>query len=181
QFLATVNTMPEWARVKTERITKDFLWNGNKRGLIDWKWVTAPKDEGGLNMPSINTRCEAIEIMWGKKWLAPQQKRPTWGFVLDEIINMNIPKSPIIDREARVNWVLQNWHESDAKWAQIPRKAKSMINVLRKYNVGVEALKISKETKNKMPIWHHIDASSNHLWSKKSARCLRREHQVITV
>ncbi|KAF8827360.1 hypothetical protein HHX47_DHR5000756 [Lentinula edodes] len=181
QFLATVNTMPKWVQERTSKLTKDFLWKDKKRGLIDWKWVTSPKEQGGLNMPSIEMRCEAIEIMWAKKWLAPPGKRPTWAFVLDEIINMNVTKRPIIDEEARINWVTQNWHESDATWAKIPVRIQTMLKTVRKYNIGIEALKISPNTKGMMPIWHHIDAQSNMLWSKKAAKCLRRIHKVVTV
>lgn len=181
QFLATVNSMPEWAQKATTKITKAFIWDGRKKGLIDWKWVTAQKEEGGLNMPSIELRCEAIEIMWLQKWLSTPDKRHTWAYILDELLTLNMPKKPIKEKSALQNWVLQNWHESDAEWNKLPKRIKTMLKVARKYNISVDPLKVALDTKRDMPIWHHIETTSNQQYNKKYAKCLRNFHSIKTV
>ena len=49
---------------------KDFLWNRQQRGLMEYKMTTAPREKGGLGIPDIKTRLEVIQIMWLKSYLA---------------------------------------------------------------------------------------------------------------
>ena len=38
--------------------------------------VIAPREEGGLGIPSIETRNKAIQVMWLKKYLAKPEEKP---------------------------------------------------------------------------------------------------------
>jgi len=58
-----------------EKQIKDFLWN-DKKATINWEEVSQPKENRGLNMPNIEMRIEAIQIMWLKKYLTPKNERP---------------------------------------------------------------------------------------------------------
>ena len=181
-FLATVNGMPKDIEEKMKSLFKNFLWDNKKRGLMEWKQVIAPREQGGLGVPDIRARIEAIELMWVKKWLTPQKNKPKWTYIMDEIVNNNIAKSPMIDKESRINWLKQSWHESKAKNVKISKGVTNMLKVARKYNITLEPLKYSKETKNDEPLWHNrLMTEANYQWNKKSSRCLRELHDIETI
>ena len=180
-FLATVNGMPKDVEEKMTRMFKDFVWDGKPRGLMQWKAAVAPRNKGGLNMPDVKSRLEAIQTMWIKKWLAPEGKRPTWAFIMDEILKKNIAKNPVIHPEATMNWALQSWHESESKDAKISSGIRNLLKTARKFNLEFIAQRISTETKKKLPFWHNIEVNNNYLWNKKAAKCLRDKCNVRTV
>ncbi|KAF9455795.1 hypothetical protein BDZ94DRAFT_1179178 [Collybia nuda] len=125
---------------------------------------------------------DAIQVIWLKKWLSPEKNRPVWAYLTDEIIHRNIAKNPMVEPRSRQSWILQSWHESMAKQAKISPMIREMLRVARKYNIGIDARKISKRTKGEMPIWHHSEAvEANYHWNKKAARCLRNNHQIRKV
>ena len=177
-FLATVNGMPKETQEKMQKQMRSFLWEG-KRGKISWNKATKNRDEGGLGIPDIKIRTEAIQIMWMKQFL--KDKRPKWAYVTDRIIAKNITRTPIVTEDNHINWITQSWHESEASWSKIPPYIREMLQVARKYNIGIEAIKISKKTKEQLPIWHHIASLDNYGWNKKAAKCLRKNHNIQTI
>jgi len=179
-FLATVNGMPKETEKKMQKEMKLFLWNG-KRGKVSWKEATRRRTEGGLGMPDMKARNEAIQIIWLQKYLTPGNKRPRWAFIVDRILAKNAVKKPIVDENSKISWIMQTWHESEASWSKIPNEIKEMLKVARKYNAGIDVINVSLKTKKEMPIWHHIAATDNYGWNKKAARTLRNNHKVKTV
>jgi ribonuclease HI len=180
-FLATVNGMPKDIEEIMQKNMKDFLWEGKERGLVRWQIAITDKKEGGLGMPDLRSRLEAIEIMHLKKYLASKELRPKWAWVVDEILFQNTTPKPMIDDESKISWILQTWHESMGKESRISKRNREMLRIGRKYNIGFDTPKISKDTKSDMPMWHHIAATNNYLWNKKGARQLRKTHKVKTV
>ena len=181
-FLATVNGMPRDVENKMKKLFKDFLWDGKKRGLMSWNQVIAPKEQGGLNIPDIRTRIEALDIMWIKKWLTPNKIKPKWTYILDEVLSLNIAKTPMIDEECRINWIKQSWHESEAKDSKLSKGIKNMLKTARKHNISLEPLKYSKKIKEEELLWHNrLMTEANYQWNKKSARCIRINHDVNTL
>jgi len=69
-FLATINGMPKDIQKRMEEQIRTFLWD-NKKATMNWKEASQPREIEGLNMPNIETRIETIQIMWLKKYLAP--------------------------------------------------------------------------------------------------------------
>ncbi|KAG1836343.1 hypothetical protein C8R48DRAFT_583196, partial [Suillus tomentosus] len=179
-FLATVCGMPKNFETQIGEITKDFLWDGRKRGLITMNQAARSISEGGLGIPDISTRLEAIEIIWLKKWLR-SGKRPAWAVLTDEIIRLNVTPIPITEPKSRISWLLQSWHESQTESARIPNTITRMLKVARKYNIGIDFLHAKKSVKDEMPIWHHPAIKNNYLWNKPAARCLRNTHNIETV
>ena len=59
------------------KIMKDFIWDGNKGGLMRLDYTAKIREKGGLGMPHLKTRMKAIDIMWLKKYLDTPDKRPT--------------------------------------------------------------------------------------------------------
>lgn len=176
-FLATVNGIPNDIIEIMHKEMANFLWDG-KRSTMTWKQVIMPRSKGGLSIPDLHIRKEAIIIKWIKQWLSNPETRPTWAHVIDQIIFENIAPEPKIEAESRMNWILQTWHEIGLGGSTLPTFVKDMTKVARKYNIGFDALKISQEMKSIFPLWHHIGANSNYLWNKKAAKCLRNNHQV---
>jgi hypothetical protein len=56
-----------------------------------------------------------------------------------------------------------------------------MLKIAKKYNIGIDAMKISVDTKRKLPIWHHIAITDNYTWNKKATKCIRENHKIKTV
>ncbi|TBU21070.1 hypothetical protein BD311DRAFT_707238, partial [Dichomitus squalens] len=56
-----------------------------------------------------------------------------------------------------------------------------MLKIGRKYNAGISVLKVSKEVKESMVIWHHPAVINNYYWNKRTSRCLRLNHNIYTV
>lgn len=181
-FLATVNGMPKAVQDKMDKLIKDFIWNGKSRGLLQWKFATWERKMGGLNMPDINARADAIAIMWIKKWLKPNQEQPLWAKITDEMIRQLAQKKPMIEENSKEVWVMQSWNEVDSltptNGKKTPESIKHLLKATRKYNVGLDGLRLAKETKEALPAWHTAGVTHNHHWNKKSARTLRNEYGV---
>src|SRR5882724_6291508 len=71
-FLAAVNGIPDHVESEMTKIMKDFIWDGNKRGLMRLDNTAKIREKGGLGMPNLKTRMKAIDIMWLKKFLDTQ-------------------------------------------------------------------------------------------------------------
>jgi exonuclease III len=179
-FLATVNGMPQDVRKKMNRNMRNFLWEG-KKGTMSWDEVIAPREIGGLNIPDIEIRYQAITIMWLKKWLSSKE-RPGWAYVADEIIATAVQQKPLVDNESTIQWALQNWNEVNSVNKDVlPKCLTEMLSTARKVNLGIETRAANAETKRELPVWHHIAVDSNHIWNKKAARCLRKNHNILSV
>jgi len=76
-FLVAVNGMPDHIEKEIIKIMKDFIWDGNQRGLMRLDYTAETREKGGLGMPDLKTRMKAIDIMWLKKFLDTPEKRPT--------------------------------------------------------------------------------------------------------
>ena len=179
-FLATVNGLPKDVEKRMTKMYKEFMWKG-KRGLMSWNQIIATRKEGGLNIPDLKARAEAIQVMWIKKWLSSDTDRPIWTYGLDAIIANNIAKNPKVDNDSRLSWVLQSWHESEAKDIQITKETRYMLQVARKHNVQINHPKYSNDLKQAWPLWFHSQVTNNYLWNKKNAKHIRQVHGVKTV
>ena len=112
-------------------------------------------------MPNIETRIEAIQIMWLKKYLVPKYKRPDWAYVVDQIIFNNVQKNPKITRQNRISWIFQSWNETRKK-DTIPKFISEMIKIGRKYKIGYDVLEAGPKPRQLLPIWHHIGIEDNY-------------------
>ncbi|KAF8867743.1 hypothetical protein CPB84DRAFT_1698413, partial [Gymnopilus junonius] len=182
-FLATVNGMPKSVEQRMLKLYQKLLWGEDKAGLMTWGKAINKKDIGGLNVPDIRSRLEAIELTWIKRWLAPKEERPAWAYVLDSILFANVRPSPKLDRQTKISWIFQTWHEAKGPQAKISPQVQYMLEVARKYNITVQAPKFSLETKERMPIWLHPlgITNNNYIVNKKAAKCLRIDHDVRTI
>ena len=129
---------------------KDFLWN-DKKVTMNWKEATQPREIGELDMPNIEMRIEAIQIMQLKKYLTPKNKRPDQAYVVDQIIFNNLQKAPKIAKENKISQIFQSWNETGKK-DTIPNFVNEMIKVGRKYKVGYDILEAGPKPRKLLPI-----------------------------
>jgi len=77
QFLTQVQGMPDAVEKALMKIATTFIWDNDSSPRIALHMLQRPLEEGGLNLLNINTRNEAIDIMWLKTYLNFTQTRPT--------------------------------------------------------------------------------------------------------
>ena len=179
-FLATVNGIPNHIIDQIHKNMRHFVWDG-KKGSLNWKEAVMPREKGGLALPDLYVHKDCITISWIKRWLTKHKNRPTWAYIVDEIIFENVAKDPHIDDLSKISWILQSWHEKTLANSTIPTFIKEMLSTARKYNIGIDAPKLSLGTKKALPIWSHIGAKNKYKENKKSAKCLRNNHGLKTV
>ncbi|KAF8267288.1 hypothetical protein EI94DRAFT_1581726, partial [Lactarius quietus] len=107
QYLAKVQGMPQQTEKAIQKIINEFLWDNEKPPCIATSTLELPLEKGGLNLLSVNTRNEAIEIMWLKSYLNFSPMRPTWAIFTDLLINAVAP--PNISPLGRLNTYTQRW------------------------------------------------------------------------
>jgi len=176
--------MPDHIENEMTKIMKDFIWDGNKRGLVRLDYAAEAREKGGLGMPDLKTRMKAIDIMWLKKYLNTPEKRPTWCWVADALIKGDtyLHSTPRVEELARLKWALQTWRTRQGKHSKLPDCIKRMLKVAEKYNVRVQARKTDPSLKGNMIIWHHTyGAKNNYNMNKPASKCLRKNHKIRTV
>jgi len=55
-FLAAVNGMPDHIQNEMTKIKNDFIWDGNKRGLMRLGYTAEIREKGGLGMPDLTMK-----------------------------------------------------------------------------------------------------------------------------
>ncbi|KAJ7077991.1 hypothetical protein B0H15DRAFT_762500, partial [Mycena belliarum] len=88
--------------------------------------------------------------------------------------------SPVVREKARVSPFLQSWAPLQRK---LPRSLKRLYKTAAKFNLKFDALALSKDVKEELPIWFHNGASSDlrRHNNTRNADCLRENHGVIKV
>jgi ribonuclease HI len=180
QFRTAVQGMPEGVVKELTSIIREFVWDG-KRPLLSMEYIQLPQEEGGMGILDLDTRNEAIDVERLKRYLNMNEKRCTWGYVVDALIQMSDPKP---DYEGKkTNFMLQNWTvpTQGRGWGhELPQSVVRMLKTANKHKATVEALRVDEKVLGLMPAWHHI--------GKKRARrrnqrtdCIYETHGVRTI
>ena len=107
QYLTSAQGMPtNIEKALTKRLTK-FAWDGPGKPNASLDLLCAPTSKGGKGLLHLKYRNEAIELVWLKKLLSPQHKRPTWAFFANAILAHFASKTPIAPTDTRINFFLQ--------------------------------------------------------------------------
>ncbi len=183
QFLATTQEMPAKVTRKLEKMVVDFIWKGNKHPRIGRETLYKSPREGGVGLIDLESRNEAIDLVWLKHYLTKGEKRPRWAYIADRLLARAIvAEDKNVDWEARENCFLQTWRVSDRRGGKTPEDLRRMIRVGRKYGVRADAINPAEKVKDAMPIWYHIGKKEGRSKANtKSAKCLRTTHNVRTV
>ena len=92
QYLTKVQGMPNSVAKTLTGIIRKFTWNGEGRPTVGLDHLCSDIKDGGKKVLDITARNEAIHLTWLQTYLRFDDSRPTWAFVADEILAMDIPK-----------------------------------------------------------------------------------------
>ncbi|PPQ78110.1 hypothetical protein CVT24_006387 [Panaeolus cyanescens] len=179
-FAATVDGIDDATVEKMVKQYKSFLWDG-KKALMKWETVIRPRKQGGLNMPDLKTRIEAIEIMWIKRWQR-SEGRPPWAEMMEDILFRNAKGSAVMHKRNQGHWILQDWDIKKIGNKNIPVMMESLIRTARKYNISFQPLRMTERMRRDLPLFHSISIKGmKHQLGKKPAGCLSRGHRIRTL
>ncbi|ETW82840.1 ribonuclease H [Heterobasidion irregulare TC 32-1] len=118
--------------------------------------------------------------MWLKAYLDLIERRPTWAFIANALINQII--LPEVTSMEQVNTFLQMWDvpTQGPRAHNLPKYLLRMLQTAKKYHINFAALKLSKELKSQMPVWHHLGLTPNH-YKKQKNKCLLENHAIPTI
>jgi ribonuclease HI len=174
-----VNGISKEHLTRMEKNIRTFIWLGRK-GNIAWERAIRPKTRGGIGAPSPRVLYKATKVVWLRKWLTPDENRPKWTWVANAIIEETKQTSPQVDEDAITEWIEQRWHERIRSELLTP-SLKEMLTAAQKHNIKISILRAPPELKLKMPAFFHPGMKSSRLNSSKFAKCLRRNHDVVTI
>ncbi len=183
QFLTNVQRMPETIRQRLTKLMREYIWDGQNSSPVSMDYLYLPVAMGGLGMLDLETRSEAIDVMWLKAYLDFSDERPIWAFLADDLLASHVPKEcrPRED-ELRVNPFLQQWKP---KVRGLPDELDGLMKVARKYGLRLEGLAFSKSIQRAMPMWDHAHADKARLGRlsipSKLLSCIQVEHKLRTV
>ena len=184
QYLTKVQGMPKSVENDLNNLIRKFMWNYEKIDSINQSQMHAPHKKGGKKLLDIEARNKAIHLTWLKTYLNFGSDRPTWTFFADAIICTDIPEYHQIDKdpESRIMPIAQSW-ETRTRNSSLPEDLKTMLKLAKEYNVRIDALNPTDNTKLDLPIWYHIHSApaARKLYKTKPAKCLRSKHKVKLV
>jgi hypothetical protein len=182
QYLAMVQGMPKDVKSRIQKMIDTLICDG-RRAPINLNTMNAPGKEGGIGLLDIQAQNEAIQIMWLKRYTTLGPSRPMWALVADVLIEECIAASHHIDKELTINTYLQSWSPMSNSRSKLPPDIKKMLNVGKKYNLNLEALRIPEKIKKELPAWYHIGTENNPAGFNRSRapKCLQHNHRVKTV
>lgn len=180
QFLTMAQGMPTNIEVALTKIIRGFMWGADSSPRLALSSLQCPEDEGGLNLLDITARNEAIELMWLKSYLDLSPARPPWATVTDALIDLSAPPATI--PSARGNNFLQTWKPATRgqRASLMGKDSARMLKVARKYNLNLEALRLTPQLRAQLPAWYHIAAPPRPI-TGITAKCLINTHQNTTV
>jgi hypothetical protein len=183
QFLTKAQgEMPPDIESKIIKMMRAFIWNSDTTPSINMCTLSLPQAEGGINLLDLKARNKAIQATWLQEYLKFNELRPAWAYIADEIINTQLAGRHT-DKQARINMFLQQWSVNPNTTSKLPRDLTNMLQIGHELKVDFTAIDPEKNTKENLPIWHHIGANNAllELSSKREAKCLRHKHRIRTV
>ncbi|KAJ7671503.1 hypothetical protein DFH06DRAFT_980205 [Mycena polygramma] len=174
--------MPDDVEKKLEQRVRNFLWAEKSQVTVNKETVYAPSDIGGKNLLDIVARNEAIAVTWLKTYLSFGPNRPLWCFVADEILAKRAVDADLnVDEAMRINAYLQSWAPYQSADDLKSKDLANMMKVGRDYGITMEAIAVSRELQDSMPIWHHKFSDGTRWlfnWPREVVACLKEKHHV---
>ena len=159
QFLTKVQGMPPHIEEALMKILRDFIWDHDIHPRVALEYLYLPLNKGGLNLLDINTRNEAIKVMWVKAYLDLTPSCPSWAVITDILINASAP--PGTSAIATVNTFLQTWETPSRgpRLAWLGTDIIRMLKIAKKYKTNLGALQMTTRLKSlwcASPSRHHF-------------------------
>ena len=176
QFLTMAQGMPENIEDAIIKIIRTFMWNSDSSPRLSMDMLHRPIGKGGLNLLDIKSRNEAIDMMWLKTYLNLSPTRPPWATVTDHLIDTAAPIST--KAKARGIPFLQSWKPSTGgrRASKMGKEPIRMIKIAKKYNMNLEALRLTPQLRALLPAWYHM-ASEPAPITSAAAKCLLANHK----
>ncbi|CDO76740.1 hypothetical protein BN946_scf184813.g10 [Trametes cinnabarina] len=183
QFLTDVQRMPDLVKSRLTKILRKYIWDDKHNTPVGMAHLSLPFDQGGFKILDIESRNEAISIMWLKSYLSFGPNRPWWASLADELFAHFVPKDcSVKDPALRVNPFLQHWKP---KKSALPQELKDMLTVAKKYNLRAEGLAFSRSILRGLPMWDHAQTDLKDIRKLSMASavvtCLKEKHKLRTV
>ncbi|KAJ7158224.1 hypothetical protein C8R43DRAFT_882676, partial [Mycena crocata] len=179
QYLTMVQGMPKDVETHLDNRIKSFIWSG-KKAAINQELLLLPVEEGGKNLLSIKDRNDAINLKTLQKYLDDGEDRGAWCYLADKSLNKNVASGIVVPENARTSTFIQKWAPLQKK---LPKPLKRMYKTAQKFGLRLDALSLSQDLKEIMPIWFHHGATEDLVQHNNSIRgkCLRNAHSIRTV
>ena len=163
------------------KLIKEFIWGQGSKPRIAMATLQRPISEGGLNLLDIESRNDAIKIVWLKAYLNFTTSRQQWAVVTDHILLASAPKYPVED--ARDNPFLQAWTIplKGPRGSILNDDIRRMTKTANKYHTNMDAIRITPHLLNQLLAWYHLHKEEHHPMNSSPARCLRHKHNVAKV
>lgn len=183
QYLTRVQTMPRTVENKLIKMTREFIWDGNKHPPINLDTLCKPIEQGGIGLLDLKARNEAIDLMWAKEYLQLSPSRPKWAHIADALLaRATNAASKTTDEIARVNPFLQTWGVSTHHKKKLPNDLSRMIKTAEKHAVRAAVRNPDEKVKALMPGWYHIgNQPGRYVANSAAGKCLREVYNVATV
>ncbi|KAJ7351635.1 hypothetical protein DFH08DRAFT_694783 [Mycena albidolilacea] len=178
QYLTAVQGMPEDVEEYLDKRIKNFVWAGKSKAPTDYEIMFLPKSEGGRDLLSIKDRNSAIESKNLKDFVTTEgENRAKWCSLSDNRLRKDIQGNTIVDPKVRDSPFKQTWKPLQKC---LPRPLKRMLKTARKFKLTFNALALSKNIKEELPIFFHMGGNRDmgRRNNSKCAQCLRDCHSV---
>lgn len=184
QYLTKVQGMPKEIKMELNKQIRRFMWNNEKMDTVNQAQMYTTHEKGGKKVLNIKARNKAIHLTWLKAYLNLGEDRATWTYFADTLITTDIPPSHGVDDspESRVMPIIQSW-STRKKGSTLPEDLKMMLKLTEECNVQLAATNPAGRIQRQLPIWYHACSvpSARRLYKTKTAKCLRKKHQVKLV
>ena len=184
QYLTKVQGMPKEVETDLNKQIRRFMWNNESMDTVNQAQMYATHKKGGKKVLDIEARNKAIHLTWLKAYLNLGEDRATWTYFADALIATDVPPSHGIDDspESRIMPFIQSWG-TRKKGSTLPNDLKEMLKLAEECRVQLAATKPTKEVQGQLPIWYHARSvpSARRLYKTKTAKCLRKKHQIRLV
>ncbi len=180
QFLTKAQGMPASVESALTKEISKFIWGQDAKSRIASATLQRPIEEGGLNLLDIESRNEAIELMWLKAYLNFTPSRQPWATITDHIIQTAAPPHSV--KEARGNPFLQVWNvpTRGPRLNKLNDDVKRMLKIAKKYNVNLSAIRLNPHVLAQLPAWYHPTAEQRPM-NNNATKCLLKKHNVSLV
>lgn len=187
QYLTQVQRMPKNIEKRLTKRIRKYMWGDeDKSSLVNEATMQAPIEMGGRGVLDLESRNQAIDVMWLKSYLDLGPDHAMWAYVADGIYGTKSPEGAKKedgkpDPKATINPFIQSCKMSDKR--KLKPELKSLLETAKTLQVRPEGLAFSRTILRQMLIWNHKEADPSIHWlnHSKASRCLRKKHKVFTV
>jgi Reverse transcriptase (RNA-dependent DNA polymerase) len=180
QFLTKAQGMPKSVCDAINQEIHAFLWEGASTTPIAKETLFNETACGSLDLLNLQSRNEAINIIWLKEYLNMSPTRPAWAYVTDILLRESAPSN--VTKEARSNPFLQTWNApiKGKRAEMLDCDTIQLLKTAKNAQLQFAPLKMSLNLKNQLPAWYHIGNVKN-IPQNPNSKCLIETHNTLHI